>query len=172
MYKFEPFFRVKVDRVIDGDTLVVSFYMGLGLWLHEQKVRLLGINAPEKTGETKEQGLKVTAYLESLLKKADDVIVRTDEGKKGKFGRFLVILYGRIDGKWVNLNKRLVSVGAAREYMAADASDAKDVFDPPPADIERRVKVDEAMTESLVYLNTDKEVTAMLKIAREVLSAE
>jgi endonuclease YncB( thermonuclease family) len=171
MYKFEPFYRVKVDEVIDGDTLVISFYMGLGIWLDKQKVRLLGINAPENTGDTREQGLKVTKYLTDLLSKSSDVIVRTDEGKKGKYGRFLVVVYGNLNGKWENLNKHLVSAGAAQSYMAADATDAKDVFDPPPEEIERRVTVDEAKTEQEVYHKAEV-VTAMLKMAKEVLSVE
>lgn len=170
MYKFEPFYRVKVDRVVDGDTLALSFYLGLGIWLNNQRVRLLGINAPEVKGESRELGLQVTQFLKGLIAKSDGIIVRTDEEKKGKYGRFLVVLYGRIDGKWENLNKRLVTVGAAQEYMASDASDAKDIFDPPPADIESRVDVNEEKTDLEVYGIADKEVSAALvRLAKEVL---
>lgn len=171
MYKFEPFYRVKVERVIDGDTLVISFYLGLGIWLNDQKVRLLGINAPEVKGESRSIGLEVTNYLKSLLAKSDGVIIRTDEEKKGKYGRFLVVLYGKIDNKWQNLNQKLVTVGAAQEYMASDAADAKEIFDPKPEDIESRVDLDEDKTDKEVYGEDPKEVAAsLLLFAREILS--
>jgi endonuclease YncB( thermonuclease family) len=165
MYKFEPFYRAKVDRVVDGDTLVLSFYLGLGIWLNEQKVRLVGINAPEVTGVEKEQGLKVTAYLKSLLDKSDDIIVRTDEKKKGKYGRFLVVVFGKMGGKWINFNERLVQAGAAREYMA---STVEEIFNPDPADIESRIDLDELKTETEVY-DREEAVQAMLNMAKEIL---
>jgi micrococcal nuclease len=165
MYKFEPFYRVKIESVIDGDTLVLSFYLGLGIWLNNQKVRLRGINAPEMRGVERDLGAKVTNYLKKLLQQAEDVIVKTDEKSKGKYGRFLVIVYGKYDGKWVNLNNKLVEAGAAVEYMASDASDADEIFDPPPEDIESRVDVNEELTEQEVY----REVEAMMQLAREVI---
>ena len=173
MYKFEPFYRAKVEKVTDGDTLVISFYLGLGIWLNDQKVRLLGINAPEKTGETRELGLKVTEYLKGLLRQASGVIIRSDEAKKGKYGRFLVVVYGKIDGEWVNINQKLVEVGAAQEYMvASDASEAEEIFNPPPQDIENRVMVDEVRTEQEVYQNGAEVIAAMVVLAKEVAGGE
>lgn len=36
-----------VKRVIDGDTLVCDLDLGWGLWLHDRRVRLAGVNCPE-----------------------------------------------------------------------------------------------------------------------------
>jgi micrococcal nuclease len=176
MFDFERYFRVKIDRVVDGDTLDLSFYLGLGIWLNTQRVRLLGINTPETRGEERPLGLKVKKYLADAVERAQEVVVRTDEGAKGKYGRFLVVLFLKIDGKWVNVNKELTRQGAAVEYMASDASDAKQVFDPSDQDIESRLKVDEKKTEREVYdegrevSSPDiKEAKELIELARELI---
>jgi micrococcal nuclease len=158
VHRFETLFRVEPVKVTDGDTLVLNIYLGLGIWLNAQKVRLLGINAPELKGEERPMGLKVRDYLASVIQKSEGLIARSDEEKKGKYGRFLMVLYAKLDGKWVNVNSMLVEKGAAREYMASDSSDAAEVFDPPPEDIEQRVVVDEERTERDVYENGEPDM--------------
>jgi len=181
MFDFEKYFRVKVDRVVDGDTLDLSFYLGLGIWLNTQRVRLLGINTPETRGVERPLGLKVKKYLTEAISRAEEVMVKTDEGTKGKYGRFLVILYVKLNGKWINVNKELTRQGAAVDYMASDVADAKQVFDPSEQDIESRLKVDDKKTELEVYDEgsegsspEDMAVQAreLLTIAREVVLVE
>ena len=177
MFNFEKYFRVNVDRVIDGDTLDVSFYLGLGIWLNKQRVRLLGINTPEMKGPERPMGIKVKNYLTDAINRAEEVVVKTDEGSKGKYGRFLVVVFVKLNGKWINVNNELTKQGAAVEYMASDASDVQKVFDPSDQDIESRLKVDDKKTELEVYDeaggNSSLEETAvqareLLTIAREV----
>jgi micrococcal nuclease len=178
MFDFEKYFRVKVNRVIDGDTLDVSFYLGLGIWLNTQRVRLLGINTPETRGVERPLGLKVKKYLTDAIDRAEEVLVKTDEGAKGKYGRFLVVVFVKLDGKWINVNKELTRQGAAVEYMAAESSDLKQVFDPSEQDIASRLQVDDKKTELEVYDEgsedsspEDMAVQAheILTIAREVM---
>jgi micrococcal nuclease len=156
MFQFEQHFRVDVNRVIDGDTLDVSFYLGLGIWLNTQRIRLRGINTPEMKGEERLLGMKVKQYLVDALNKAEVVVAKTDEASKGKYGRFLAIIYAKLDGKWVNVNKELLRQGAAKEYMASrmDAKSQKEIFDPPPEDLESRLQVMEHLTEEQVYDET------------------
>jgi micrococcal nuclease len=172
MFSFEKYFRVTVNRVIDGDTLDVSFYLGLGIWLNTQRVRLLGINTPETRGVERPLGLKVKEYLTDAIERAEEVVCKTDEGAKGKYGRFLVVVFVKLDGKWINVNDELTRQGAAVEYMASDASDAKQVFDPPEQDIESRLEVDEKKTEFEVYDegNEDSSPEDMSKQALELLT--
>lgn len=40
-------YNATIERVIDGDTLVLSLDLGFGIWLHRQTFRLVGINARE-----------------------------------------------------------------------------------------------------------------------------
>ena len=93
-------YRTRVERVIDGDTVVVSIDLGCDVWLLNQHCRLSGINAPEKTGETKALGIASKEHLESLLKGHETVLVRTTYDKKCTFGRLLVELF--VDGTSVN----------------------------------------------------------------------
>jgi micrococcal nuclease len=172
MFNFEKYFRVEVNRVVDGDTLDVSFYLGLGIWLNTQRVRLLGINTPETRGVERPMGLKVKNYLADAINRATEVIIKTDEGEKGKYGRFLVVVYVKLDGKWINVNKELTRQGAAVEYMAADVSEVKQVFDPSDQDIESRLKVDEKKTELEVYDegSEDSSPEDVSVLARELLT--
>jgi len=107
----------KLESVIDGDTLLLSFDLGFFITIKE-KVRLIGINAPEIN--TKE-GQEATAFIEKELKKANLLI---ETRKKEKYGRFLgyvyystqykdfedIIRYGKL------LNEELVKAGFANRY--------------------------------------------------------
>jgi len=178
MYDFERYHRVRVERVIDGDTVVLSFYLGLGIWLNDQSVRFLGINAPEMTGEENEQGKAVKVFLEGLLRQASDIVARTDEEKKGKYGRFLVTLFAKGEGKWHNVNELLVQRGAAREYMSSEGQPTiKEILDTPAGDLEERITVDEVRTEKEVYntgdvVLTDEDVADELVAAAEEILSE
>src|SRR4030042_4747709 len=54
----------KLERVVDGDTLLINFDLGFFINLKE-KVRLIGINAPEI--DTKE-GKEAASFIEKELK--------------------------------------------------------------------------------------------------------
>ena len=170
MFAFEQHFRLKVNRVIDGDTLDVSFYMGLGIWLNNQRIRLRGINAPEMKGEERPMGIKVKDYLIKALDTAEVVVAKTDEESKGKYGRFLVILFAKIAGKWVNVNNELIRQGAAKEYMASsmDTETLEEVFAPPPEDLESRLEVLEQQTEEEVYDDVVDDSSAKEELASVV----
>ena len=48
--KLEPAYRYRCDieRVVDGDTLIVAIDLGLRVWVRGVPVRLIGIDAPDK----------------------------------------------------------------------------------------------------------------------------
>lgn len=61
-------------RVVDGDTIIVDIDLGMSMWIHKVRLRLLHINAPEmKTPE----GPPAKAYLESLLKEGQALSINT-----------------------------------------------------------------------------------------------
>lgn len=93
---------VEVDRVIDGDTIVVG----------EESVRLLGINSPEKGEEYYE---KAKEFLEGLILDAN---VRLEYGqpKYDKYHRVLAFVFiGN-----TNINIELVRWGLANVYILKD----------------------------------------------------
>jgi len=88
-------YRCKVVKVIDGDTVDVDIDLGFGVWLHDERVRIMGIDTPEsRTSDKVEKvfGLAAKKRLKELL--GEDVVLKTQVNKdgedmKGKFGRIL-----------------------------------------------------------------------------------
>lgn len=88
-------YRVKVNRVIDGDTVDVDIDLGFGIWLTDERVRIMGIDTPESRTRDKVEkkfGLAAKARLKELLGKTAVLktqISKNGEDMKGKFGRVL-----------------------------------------------------------------------------------
>lgn len=88
-------YRVKVLKIVDGDTVDVDIDLGFGIWLRGERVRIMGIDTPESRTRDKVEklfGLAAKSRLKELLGK--DAILRTQVDKdggdsKGKFGRIL-----------------------------------------------------------------------------------
>jgi micrococcal nuclease len=88
-------YNVKLIKVVDGDTVDVDIELGFGIWLHDERVRIMGIDTPEsRTSDKVEKlfGLAAKNRLKHLLEK-DAVLITTEdkagEDMKGKFGRIL-----------------------------------------------------------------------------------
>ena len=89
-FPVEPYcYKASVRRVVDGDTLVVEFDLGFGV-SSVQTVRVLGIDAPETRGESRERGLAAKAFVRDWLsKRGSAVVVRTVKDGRDKYGRYL-----------------------------------------------------------------------------------
>jgi len=90
----------KVERIIDGDTIVVD---------SGDKIRLLGINTPEK-GE--EYYADAKEFLEGLILNKT-VEVEYGKSKKDRYGRTLGYIF--LNGK--NINQKLIEEGFANAYF-------------------------------------------------------
>lgn len=89
------YYKAKLVRVIDADTLVFDVDQGLHEWHHGLKVRLFGVNAPEMNTEA---GQAARAYVVNWLNDHPQVIIKTIQDKEGvdksdSFGRYLAIVY-------------------------------------------------------------------------------
>lgn len=99
-------YRAKVVKVVDGDTVDVDIDLGFGVWLKDERVRIMGIDTPEsRTSDKTEKvfGLAAKARLKELLGKQTILKTQVDksgEDMKGKFGRILGDFIG-IDGRLV-----------------------------------------------------------------------
>ena len=88
-------YKCKILRVVDGDTVDVDIDLGFGVWLHKERVRIMGIDTPEsRTSDKIEKvfGLAAKKRLNSLLgEKAilETKVSKKGEDMKGKFGRVL-----------------------------------------------------------------------------------
>ena len=115
-------FRViKINKVVDGDTIDVTIDLGFDLYKKE-RVRVAGVDTPEKRTrdlEEKELGIDATNWvkdkLESAIKGDDELIIRTElDGGVGKYGRLLGWLY--IGDADVSLNEQMIDEGYAWAY--------------------------------------------------------
>jgi len=88
-------YKCKVVKVVDGDTVDVDIDLGFGVWLRDERVRIMGIDTPESRTRDKVEkifGLAAKKRLKELLK--NGVVLKTQVNKdgedmKGKFGRIL-----------------------------------------------------------------------------------
>jgi len=115
-------FRViKINRVVDGDTIDVTIDLGFDLYKKE-RVRVAGVDTPEKRTrdlEEKALGLDATNWmkekLDAAIKGEDDLVIRTElVGGMGKYGRLLGWLY--IGDDELSLNEKMIEEGYAWEY--------------------------------------------------------
>ena len=56
-------YKCKILRVVDGDTVDVDIDLGFGVWMHRERVRMMGIDTPES--RTRD---KVEKKLNALVK--------------------------------------------------------------------------------------------------------
>ncbi|MGB9663494.1 MAG: thermonuclease family protein [Ignavibacteria bacterium] len=100
-------YRAVVVGVYDGDTIYVDIDLGLSTWIHNEKLRLSRINAPEIKGKERMKGLKSRNFLEGLLLNKK-VIIQTIKDRKEKYGRYLAEIWIEENGKFINVNDLMV----------------------------------------------------------------
>ena len=104
----------KVIDVYDGDTCTILVDLGFRVQI-EIKVRLLGINAPELKGVTKDAGIAARDYLIGLIGNKE-VYIKTYKDKQEKYGRWLGIIY-LSEHSESSVNQMMVVDGYAVPYM-------------------------------------------------------
>lgn len=106
-------YRATIVSVYDGDTVRADIDLGLRTWIHEEKLRLARIDAPEIRGEEREKGLVARDFLANLVLDKD-LIVETIKDRKGKYGRYLAELWIKDQaGNYMNVNDLMVRAGHA-----------------------------------------------------------
>lgn len=111
-------FPAKVIRVIDGDTLDVMIDVGFRIQ-RKDRIRLLGVDAPEARGPERARGQMATAWVEQWV--WDDIPIDKEwpfllqtEKDPDSFGRYLGRLYRRHDERC--LNDDLIESGHAEVW--------------------------------------------------------
>lgn len=121
-------YRVDVLHIVDGDTVDVDIDLGFGVWLRNERVRIMGIDTPEsRTSDPVEKkfGLAAKARLKELLGKQAILKTQVDksgEDMKGKFGRILGDFIG-LDGRMVT--EVLVEEGHCVPYFGGSKDDVQ-----------------------------------------------
>ena len=108
-------YKVKIRRIVDGDTVDVDIDLGFDMILSKQRMRLYGIDTPESRTRDKEEkfyGKLSAKFLKEQCKNSSEIFLKTYLDKKGKFGRIL----GELIVEGVNINKMMIEKYMAVEY--------------------------------------------------------
>ena len=118
-------YKCKVVRVVDGDTVDVDIDLGFGVWLHKERVRIIGMDTPESRTRDKEEkkyGLAAKAELKVLLDDDDIKLVTKKYDAKGKFGRIL----GDFKCNGRTLSKVMIEMHHAVAYEGQSKEDIRE----------------------------------------------
>ena len=126
-------YQTKIVKVVDGDTVDVNIDLGFGMWMMDERVRIMGIDTPESRTRDKIEkkfGLAAKARLKSLLGKEavlKTLVNKNGEDMKGKFGRILgdFTCYDVTNDRHVPVSKILVQEGHAVPYSGGSKDEIK-----------------------------------------------
>ena len=123
-------YRAELIKLVDGDTVDVDIDLGFGVWLRNERVRIMGIDTPEsRTSDKVEKlfGLAAKNRVKKMLEK--NVVLKTfaakdGEDMKGKFGRILGDFYIESEGKL--LTEVMIEEGHAVPYHGQSKDDIQE----------------------------------------------
>jgi micrococcal nuclease len=124
-------YKATINRVVDGDTVDVDIDLGFGVWLKDERVRIMGIDTPESRTRDKTEkkfGLAAKARLKSLLGKTAVLktrVAKDGEDMKGKFGRILgdFEVYYAAEDRYCLAGEILIKEGYAVLYEGQSKED-------------------------------------------------
>ncbi len=114
-------YNVRIDRVVDGDTVDCWIDLGYNLQIHK-RIRFSGVNAPETRTRDKEEKKRGLIAKDWLIKKIDpkvvgsskDIILKSYE--YGKYGRVIGELFIVSGSRKQSINKMMLAEGLVTEY--------------------------------------------------------
>ena len=115
-----------VEKIIDGDTIDLRIDLGFDTWIIE-RARLTGIDAPEtrtKDKKLEEQGELSLKKLQDLIKPNQEIFIRTEYDRFGRFNRVSASLYLSSLARDNNesVNEWMVKNNYAIQYIEKDST--------------------------------------------------
>jgi micrococcal nuclease len=106
-------YQARLIRVIDGDTVVLEIDLGFRCSIHDQHVRLFGVDTPELNGPDAMKAVDARQFTTMWFRDAPRVYIESyrDREEQDSFGRILARVYR--EGDPVSLNDRLLAAGKA-----------------------------------------------------------
>ena len=121
-------YDVVLLKAVDGDTVDVDIDLGFGIWLREERVRIMGIDTPEsRTSDKVEKlfGKAAKTRLKELLENGGTLVTteeKSGEDMRGKFGRILGD-FKTPDGKLVT--EVMIAEGHCVPYFGGSKDDVQ-----------------------------------------------
>jgi micrococcal nuclease len=115
-------YSCKITRVVDGDTVDVDIDLGVGVWLHKERVRLYGIDTPESRTrdlDEKKYGLIAKEQIKSFMPVGSMQTLVTVKDKAGKYGRILgkFLIYDKKTDAQMTINDWMIREHHAVAYF-------------------------------------------------------
>ena len=116
-------YKVNILKVVDGDTVDVDIDLGFGVWLRNERVRVMGIDTPESRTSDKVEKVFGNLAKDKILSfcpvGAKIVLQTKADDSRGKYGRIL----GELIVDDVNVNQYMVDNSYAVEYFGKSKGD-------------------------------------------------
>ena len=122
-------YRTNLIKVVDGDTVDVDIDLGFGIWLRNERVRIMGIDTPESRTRDKVEDLfgeAAKARLKELMINGGKLITTEDrkgEDMKGKFGRILGDFKVDYNGEMKKVTEIMEAEGHCVPYFGGSKDD-------------------------------------------------
>ena len=121
-------YNCTIRRVVDGDTVDVDIDLGFGIWIHNERVRLYGIDTPESRTrdlEEKKAGLFAKDVVLHYLPEGSKQVLRTHKDKVGKYGRVLgeFVIYDSLADRQTTINQFMIDHKIGVEYGGKSKDD-------------------------------------------------
>jgi len=118
-------YNFKLVKVVDGDTVDIDIDLGFGVWLRNQRIRIMGIDTPEsRTSDPEEKvyGLLAKDQVVKYLATAKKFYSFKDE--KGKYGRLLgdFEIYHMTAGRWCKMAEAMILDSYGVKYHGQNKS--------------------------------------------------
>lgn len=123
-------YRCTIKRVVDGDTVDIDIDLGFGIWVHNERVRLYGIDTPESRTrdlEEKKAGIYAKQCVETFLPIGSTQTLKTYKDKVGKYGRILgeFVIYDPEQDRQTTINEYMIRNKIGVAYFGKSKDDIK-----------------------------------------------
>jgi micrococcal nuclease len=122
-------YKARVNRVVDGDTVILDIDLGFETWINNQSVRIYGVDTPEsrtKDLDEKARGILAKEWVIKLLPVGDVVFIKTIKDKSEKFGRILGDIINTDD---ISISASLLENNLGVPYIGQSKEEIKDLHD-------------------------------------------
>tara|TARA_R100001224_G_scaffold72370_1_gene44202 strand:+ start:196 stop:624 length:429 start_codon:yes stop_codon:yes gene_type:complete len=112
-------YNFKLVKVVDGDTVDIDIDLGFGVWLRNQRIRIMGIDTPEsRTSDPVEKKYGMLAKDQVVKYLANSIKFRSFKDEKGKFGRILgdFEVFHPTSNKWMMMAEAMIMENYGVKY--------------------------------------------------------
>jgi micrococcal nuclease len=119
-------YNFELVKVVDGDTVDIDIDLGFGIWMRNERIRIMGIDTPESRTSDKEEkkfGLLAKQQVITYMATAAQFISHKDE--KGKYGRKLgdFQIYHTTSGAWMSMAAAMIRDNHGVKYHGQNKED-------------------------------------------------